>query len=280
MHLCANISVPCLGAMGDFDMSRNKELVKWNDSKIAAKYSSLKIEIAKKLEGIIEPEEMISFIQSLPNCEDCEDILKDSDSILQIFNRLYKKKYWHFYDISPLYCIVEEYLEDSNEIIKKIDEYEEMLTAFKAITRICEKIEWDSLRVNDDDDPNVERNPVDYPPRNRKQLVITLMDDKQLKVTDYTIKHLEDVFKRFQKRFQHSLDAVLDKVTKGSVTLTWYISSLSAQNTLDYLNESVDFIRSLHISTIFLENCLIYSDSIGPINSQVCGNGLKLLSIY
>ncbi len=147
MHLCANIYVPCLGAMGDFDMSRNKELVKWNDSKIAAKYSSLKIEIAKKLEGIIEPKEMISFIQSLPNCEDCEDILKDSDSILKIFNRLYKKKYWHFYDISPLCRIVEEYLEDSDEIIKRIDEYEEMLTGF--MSRNKELVKWNDSNIGE-----------------------------------------------------------------------------------------------------------------------------------
>ncbi len=119
MHLCANVSVPCLGAMGDFDMSKNKRLVEYNDSKIGAKYASLKIKIAEKLKGI-EPEEMRSFIQSLPNCEDCEDILKDRNSILKIFNRLGEKKYWHPYDISPLYCIVEEYLKDNDEIIKEL----------------------------------------------------------------------------------------------------------------------------------------------------------------
>ena len=264
-----------LGSLEDFDSSAHNHLIKWNDNHIMSKYSSIKQNIAEKLENT-NIKYIRSHIGTISGGKEVRELIARSDDVLEIFDLLCDHHFWHYYDISPLSSITDRFIQD-DLIMHEINAYEEDLNGYKACTKICEKIKWDSLLQNDDDEdsahPKTEdkTDPRNYSPSIRKKLVITLMKSKEgaLNITDYTIKYLEEVFKRFQRKFNHSLDAVLHKITHGSITVTWYVSAISAQNTLDQLEESVDFLKDLNISTIFLEGVLIYSESIGVLNLKV-----------
>ena len=81
--------------------------------------------------------------------------------------------------------------------------------------------------------------------------------------------NLKELLEKIKCRFNLALNADLKKVPTGCIEITWDIPSISARKMLNKLPESLQFLREEGISSMFLEDVLIFSDSIGVIDSKV-----------
>lgn len=256
------------------------ELQEINETFIKEKYSSLRLNIARKLKSV-DIEEFKFFLEDIFDPEDISDIISKSDNVLGIFRQITKHHLWKYDDIAKLISIVNKFIKD-DKIKNDIDDYQGSLVDYKAGTKIWQQKHFDCLQQDSDGEEDCakdeisrsleERDPSHYKISVRKELIVTLLKregDGIINVSDYSLKYLDEFFKLLKTKFKLTLGAVLKKVAKDSIEVTWYIPSISAQKILDGINEAVEFLREEHISTMILEGVLIYSGSIGVVGLKV-----------
>jgi len=223
-------------------------------------------------------EELKFDIENLFDPEDITDIISDSNTVFKIFRQLSKHHLWSFSEISKLTALASK-IEDS-EIKKAIEVYNGNLIGYKTCTKIWEKINFDSMSEELENEkgeihPFTEEKDPSYNNiiiATRKKLVVTILENeghRLIKVSENSLHYLEEIFEKMKQTFNLTLDAVLKKVAAGSLEITWYIPSISAWKILDKLPQALQFLKKERISSMFLEDVLIYSDSIGVINSKV-----------
>ena len=265
------------GSLDDVSLCLKKNLKDINEDRIKLQYSSLSRKIIQKLERV-DIKVLKYDIVNIFVPEDVSDIISSSSDLSEIFTQLTKKHFWSFSDINKLTALAELHIEDDCEIEKAIEKYNDDLIGYKTCTLIGEKINLDSMQQESDEqlehekDEFTEGKDPSYYNITRKKLVVTILEREGgglVNVSDLCLLYVENIFKKMKRRFNLKLDAVLKKVAAGSVEITWYIPSISAWKILDKLPESLQFLREEGIATMFLEDILIFSNSIGVINSKV-----------
>ena len=266
------------GSLDDVSLCPKMNLKKINEDRIKREYSSLSRKIIHKLERV-DIKDLKYDIINIFDPEDVSDIISSSSEIMEIFIQLTKKHFWSFCDINKLTELAELHIEDDSEITKAIEKYNEDLIGYKTCTTIWEKINFDSMQQESDEELEHEKDeftegkdPSYYNITTRKKLVVTILKNegvRHVNVSDLCLLYVENIFKKMKCGFNLKLDAVLKKVATGSIEITWYIPSISAWKILEKLPESLQFLREEGISTMFLEDVLIFSNSIGVINSKV-----------
>ena len=265
------------GSRDDVSLCAKHDLKIINEDRIRREYSALTKEIIRKLEKV-NIVELKYDIENLFEPEDISDIMSSSSDLYEIFRQLTRKHFWSFSDINKLTELAELHIKDDSEIQKAIEKYNDHLIGYKTCTLIGEKINFDSVRQENDeelehekDEVTEEKDPSHYNITTRKKLVVTILKKGggHVNVSDLCLLYVEEIFEKMKCKFKLTMDAVLKKVAKGSIEITWYIPSISAWKILDQLPESLQFLKQEGISTMFLEDVLIFSDSIGVINSKV-----------
>ena len=289
----ANALLFSLGSLEEFNLSVTEELKEANETSIKTKYSSLQRKIAHNLSKV-DIEQVRFHLETIFEPEDISELISMSDNVLGIFRLLTKHHFWNYSNTAKLSSIEKEFIKD-DKIKKEIDEYNGSLVGYKAGTKIWQQMNLDSLQQGSDDEEDSirsvtsgfheEQDSSHYRMAIRKKLVVTLLQRGEkgkglINVTDYSLNYLDEVFQDFQKKFKLSLDAVLHKVAVGSIEVTWYIPSNSAQQIINEIHETVGFLREIHVSTIVLEGALIYSESTGVVNLKVSLSRRKLSTLY
>ena len=266
------------GSLDDVSLCPKKELKSINEATIRKEYSSLTKKIIRTLQKV-DIKELKHDIANIFDPEDVsDDIISSSSDLYEIFRQLTKKHFWSFSDINKLTALAELHIEDDSEIEKAIEKYNDDLIGYKTCTLIGEKINFDSMQQESDEELGHEKDeftegkdPSYYNITTRKKLVVTILEREGgglVNVSDLCLLYVENIFKKMKRRFNLKLDAVLKKVATG-IEITWYIPSISAWTILNQLPESLQFLREEGISTMFLEDVLIFSNFIGVINSKV-----------
>ena len=264
------------GSLPGVSLCPKKELKSINEATIRKEYTSLTKKIIRTLQSV-DIKELKHDIKNI--FEDVGDTISSSSDVYEIFQQLTEEHFWSFSDINRLTALAELYIEDDSEIKKAIEKYNDNLIGYKTCTLIGEKINLDSMQQESDkelghekDEVIEEKDPSYHNITTRKKLVVTILKKEGgvlVNVSDLCLLYVEEIFKKMKRRFNLKLDAVLKKVAAGSIKITWYIPSISAWKILDQLPESLQFLKEEGISTMFLEDVLIFSDSIGVINSKV-----------
>ena len=257
-----------------------QELKAISEDQIRREYSSLTIKIIQKLKEV-DIKELRYDIKNLFKPEDVSDIISSSDNVYEIFRQMQKHHFWNFSEINKLTELASLHIKDS-EIKKAIEKYKSDLIAYKTCTLIAEKIKFDSMQQESDeelghekDEATEEKDPSYYNVTARKELVVSILKREgsgNVEISDLSLLYLEEIFEKMKQMFDLTLEAVLQivqKVATGSIEITWYIPSISASKILDKLPENLHLLREEGISTMFLEDVLIFSDSIGVIDSKV-----------
>ena len=265
------------GSLDDVSLCPKKELKSINEARIIKEYCSLVNKIIRTLQKV-DNEQLKHDIANIFDPEDVSDIISSSSDLYKIFRQLTRKRFWSFSDINKLTALTELHIEDDSEIEKAIEKYNDNLIGYKTCTLIGEKLNFDIMQQESDeelehekDEVTEEKDPSYYNTTTRKKLVVTILKKEgvgHVNVSDLSLHYVEEIFKMMYLKFRLKLDAVLKKVATGGIEITWYIPSISAWTILDQLPESLQILREEGISTMFLEDVLI-SNSIGVINSKV-----------
>ena len=275
MHHC------CLLNLGSLSQLPKDELGSINEAQIKGEYCSLTNKIICKLDKVNI--DLLKYnIKTLFAPEKVIDVISSSSRPFEIFEQLTTHHFWSFSEINKLSELASLHIKDG-EIKKAIEEYKGNLMGYKTCNLIWEKINFDSMQQERDDELEhakhkicsmaEEKDPSYYNViAVRKKLVVTLLEGeggRHVKVSDLCLLYLEEVFEKMKQTFNLTLDGVLKQVTTGCVEITWYIPSISAWKILNKLPESLQFLREEGISTMFMEDVLIFSDARGVINSKV-----------
>ena len=260
-------------------LCHKEELKAINEHQIQRKYSSLARKIIQKLEEV-DIEKLKYDLANIFDPEDISDIISSTNDIYEIFRQLTRYHFWSFNDINKLTELASLHIEDS-KIENAIKKYNEDLIGYKTCTLIGEKINFDSIQQESDEElehkdkicsVTKENDPSCYNVATRKKLIIKLLEGeggRHVKVTDLCLLYLEEIFEKMKQAFNLTLDAVFKKVATGCIEITWYIPSISAWKILGKLPDSLQFLKDEGLTTMFLEDVLIFSDTRGVINSKV-----------
>ena len=254
---------------------RSKTLKERNETQIKRKYGSLWRKIADKLKEV-DHKNVRDHLESIFYPEDIGECISNIIEVRDMFKALEKNNFWSYGNITKLRSVADEFIEGDDQMEKEMDDYDDHLVAYVAATSIREKINLDSFKQHgdhEDDDSDAipaKLDPSYYQPRYRKELKIALYGcEGGMDLSEQSLKYLEAIWERLRKKFHLSLGSVLDHVKEGCVEVVWYIPSTSAQQLLDRLEGAEEFFQEIFVSTVQLEDALVYSTSVGVVSTQV-----------
>ena len=247
---------------------------KKNEAIIKRNYAKLIMEIAKNLETV-NPD-MDDFHTFVINIFDASELPK-VETVQDMFKILSEKKCWSFIDVSNLASIVEEFsegFEDQNK--KRIKQYKEELSGFKAATKIVNFM--NSNRENEPDDGSdseeyisIDSDKAKYDEKYRKKLSIKLNEGEGgTKITLRSLEYVEKLWKSLCEEFEMpSLPKLLDSIVSGSIIVTWIVRRIHAQKILHNIFHAAIFLKQELIVGIYLEGVCIYDDVSGIATAEV-----------
>ena len=156
------------------------------------------------------------FIRSL--FETGDNIPKDY-TVKQVFKELDKLKCWNFLDITGLESIVEMFDEDHEaQNMKLIKEYKEMLTGYKAVTKITDFIlQHKSMEEAGQEYRSIKEDTEKYDEKYRSKLSIKLFGgEAPVKLSMLSLEYIEKLWNSLCIEFHMpSLPRLLDSIVIG-----------------------------------------------------------------
>lgn len=179
-----------------------------------------------------------------------------STNIAEIFRDLSNQKLWDYKHHSPVEKIVNSCLHGL--IISEVKEYKEHLSGFYVATKLI-----DFIRTSDfDDDTEMEASEISlrsYGPKDYKLLRVKLKPKKR-RISELSLQYVQDLWESFADEFElPSLTALLDKVLKGCLEVSWLIPPREAQQIATLAPRSTPFFLHLDVIYVSLNGHIIYS---------------------
>ena len=185
--------------------------------KIKARFSKLLIEVQSALETHqVDVKKIRRFLIHLFESE-CK--IPNVSDLGEIFEDVTFSKLWRFDNYGPLQELSENFLPEEDSARTQVTEYVSHLSAFYATTSLFDCMELAELEEGEEDD-----NPFSPKKYNRfyKKISITLKLARDM--SELTLKFLDQLWKSLRKEFNLvPLTAVLDRITQGSLCITWLV---------------------------------------------------------
>ena len=251
---------------------------KMSVTKIKGEYQKLVMSIKEKLKRVekLDVGSLCSYIITLYDLEDVSKLIGDLADVDKIFKVLSDNRMWCYNDITHLKSIADVFMEEDEALLKKITVYEERLRAYRATTKIIDKIRSGEIKEYDGDDEfqSVKENTEKYTESYRRRLSVKLFKgDKggKHKLSMNSLEYVEKVWGYFSEEFEElsPLHSVLDTIEEGCIEITWLIPSVSALGVMKHLHQAVEFFKRIFVSNIILEGIVVYSESYGVANQKV-----------
>jgi hypothetical protein len=174
-------------------------------------------------------------------------------NLAEIFTAVSNKKLWDYKHHSPVERLVNHCLCGLN--ISEVKKYKEHLSGFYVATKLIDFIQISDL----DDDTEMESNEISLRNYDYKSLKVKLKL-KNRRISELSLKYVQDLWKSFADEFElPSLTAILDKVLKGCLQISWLIPPREAEKIATSAPTSTPFFHSLDVIYISLDGHIIYS---------------------
>ena len=188
------------------------------------------------------------------------EYIPKTSNINEIFEVIHRHKlldYWNYY---PLESIVEVFIPDDSEITLLMKTYRQDLESYKITTKIIEHIGA----------VNAEWKELEQPARYDQQYYRTLSLKLNTRVTNHSLKYIDDLWNKFANLFNlPSRLALLDHIQKGCISVAWYIPSyLAPQIHLAPLSDA--FYCKHEITRVEFDGKCIYQE--GKEHREVCAD--------
>ena len=188
--------------------------------KIKSQFASLLIEVRSAMEAHqVKMEDVHQFLVTF-----FQGHIATFQKLLKLFNIITEAKLWRYDHYGPLKELAKRFLPDSDLAYTHVVEYKSQLSAFYTTTKIIEFINLSELEETAGDDPQQSI----FVPENYKEyyhkLTITLKLDRSVKLSDMTLEYVNTLWNALVEEFNlPPLTAVIEKIVKGSLKITWLI---------------------------------------------------------
>ena len=222
-----------------------------NLEEIKSKFAELLTSIQDALEdNNINVERAHRVIVEVCNCgRDC----LPTTSLRELFDAASDHKFWDYTHHSPVEKLVRRFIPDHMGLIS---EYKQCLSGFCCTTRLLDFILY--ANFNDSHTTAVNELPLmSYTNREYDTLTAKLETGRSLSLL--SLEYVQDLWNSFAEEFKiPSLTAVIEKILKGCLEITWQISHFEAEIISTSAYKSIAFFHRHRIIYISISGQVIY----------------------
>ena len=224
-----------------------------NEDEIRAVFSSLLLEVQSALEAKTKIEEVRHFLLIFFKCTLCE-----TSSFNKLFEDVTLKNLWNYQHHSPVEKLMNKFLHGDQEIKQLMKMYKASLTGFYVVTKLVDYMECKKLSVDGfSDQPSDQTSDQPPPVLTPKQYVrLKVVLQLERKISELSLEYVHKLWCSFAEEYDiPSLTVVLERVTSGSLEITWIIPL----HFLDKIVPRSKFFRRHGIVQVSLDDVVLYN---------------------
>ena len=212
-------------------------------------FSSLLLDIQSALEAkTTKIEEVRQFLLTLFKHSLCETL-----SFNKLFEDVTLKNLWNYQHHSPVEKLIEKFLDGDQKMELLIKKYKARLTGFYVVTRLVDYMEYKKLSVDDFSDQPSDQPPPVLTPKQYVRLKVVLQLERR--ISELSLEYVHKLWCSFAEEYDiPSLTVVLERVTSGSLEITWIIPLHFS----DTIVSRSKFFRRHGIVQVSLDDVVLY----------------------
>ena len=228
--------------------SKNEAMFRTNEEKIRAKFAILLRRVRLALEeNKVTTEDVCTILVGMFG----EDCIPKSNSLEEIISAVTKKGLWNYMHHSPVEELLHNLIPHHKSLIRQ---YKEHLSGYEATTTLIDYIKYTKV---DSRDGSNEIPLGDYNKSHYQQLRVKL--DIERNITLLSLKYVQDLWEQFAEEFHIPfLTALINKIDRGCIEITWLVSSDVAKKIAKSANKSIHFFKENDIVCVALDDNPIY----------------------
>ena len=229
--------------------------------KIKESFAKLLKDVAEKLKSKqLDLEVFRFFVVALFPPGEC---IPQSSKVIEIFEAVTRHRLWNYWHYTPVEKIVAEYAPNDDEMKGLLDKYRKELSGYKATTKIADAIEL--YEIDELADPS-RRLTVAYDQAYLQRLSLKL----KTRVTEKSLEYVDDLWISLAEYFLlPSLSALLEKIRRGCIEVSWLIPPHFAFQIIANLQENSSFLQSKGIIKVLLDGNCVYDGAQDEEYKQV-----------
>ena len=192
------------------------EMVRSNEEKIKALFSSLVLKVQSALQSQSDTSTLRDFLITFFKCN-----FPETSDVKKLFAAVTLNDLWNYHHYSPLEQLIDQFLPSDKEVGSLMKEYKARLSGFYLTTKLIDYIEYQNLLADDSDEECDEPSPKLTTKQYKKVKVVLQLERKISQVSlDYIVK----LWQSFAEEYEiPSLTAVIDRIVAGSLEVTWRV---------------------------------------------------------
>ena len=231
--------------------SKNVHFADENRKAINNKFANLLTNVQQKMSKMsIDIKEFLLFVIALFPPGEC--IPPSPTNLSNVFEAITRNGLWNYFHYSPLVRIVERFCANDPEMKAWIKNYKKDLKAYTIVASIEDFIESDL-----DTGPSREDS-AKYDPRYNCPV------EWKTDFVDHSLQHLANVWGIFSVNYllpDSPPTALLDRVRKGCVCVTWLVPSYLIQQLVARAKMDTEFFRKFHILKMTVRGKTVYEET-------------------
>ena len=226
---------------------------------IKGKFANFQTNVCNKFEQIgvdIRKFRQYVAIQFSPgNC-----IPSSPTSLMEIFDAITHHELWDYFHFSPLVRIIQKFGAGDPEMKAWIKEYKKDLKSYKLVATLEDYIDSGYDYEIDSEDHS------EHPPAKKAKYDPSYLTKMEWKTefVDHSIQYLTDVWEMFSSHYllpECPPTALLDRVRKGCVSITWLIPSNLVPQLVKMAKIDTHFFQKHHILKVKVGDQCVYEET-------------------
>ena len=229
--------------------SAGVEMIRSNEEKIKALFSSLVLKVQSALQSQSDTSTLRDFLITFFKCD-----FPETSDLKKLFVAITLNDLWNYHHYSPVENLIDQFLPTNEEVGSLMKTYKARLSGFYLTTKLINYIEYQNLSADDSDEECDQPSPKLTPKQYKKVKVVLQLERKISQISlDYVVK----LWQSFAEEYEiPSLTAVINRIVVGSLKVTWTVP----QHIANAILPRAKFFRSHGIVLVSIDDVIIYDE--------------------
>ena len=252
------------------NLSKAAVFVTENRQAIKSKFAVFQTNVCEKFEQIgVDIRKFRQYVAIQFSPGDC--IPSSPTSLMEIFDAITHHELWDYFHYSPLVRIIQKFGAGDPEMKAWIKEYRKDLRSYKLVTTVADCIESEC-------DPSAARSSPEKAKDDPRYFTpVEWKTDHEF--VKYSLQYLTDVWEMFSSHYllpDSPPTALLDRVRKGCVSITWLIPSKLVPQLVKMAKIDTHFFQKHRILKVTVgDQCVFEEEESISVSIMFCPEQLS-----
>ena len=246
-------STPAVTLTRTIPVSKSEAMFRSNLEDIQSRFAILLQSVRSALEEYgVAPKVVHDVLIAMSDCGDC----LPNTNLEEMFKAATSQRLWDYTHHSPVEKLVRRFIPDHLSLMRK---YKAHLSGFYTTTKLIDYITYTSIDSAVEGEFDLEK----LTTANYQKLTVDLkLDDR--KIDTLSLKYVQDLWEEFAEEFNiPDLSAVIDKITRQSILITWLITRDTANKIATAIQCGSSFFQN-HPNIIYVAiSDTVYYEEVG-----------------